>query len=64
MICPYRNTRQIQRYIRQDMKEDDETVIGFQDMQWVDFVPAQCKGKDCGAWRDGSCHYAAVSIES
>lgn len=65
MICPYRNTRQIQKYIKQDIKDDDdETVIGCEDMSWVDFVPAKCVGKDCGVWRDGFCHYAAVNIES
>lgn len=64
MICPYRNARQVQRYIKQDIHDEEGAVIGCEDMQWVDFVPAQCNGKDCGVWQNGACHYAAVSVET
>lgn len=63
-ICPYNRSREVQKYRQQNTLDENGEVNGYEYLTKVDFIPLDCCEEQCGAWRDGGCRYAAVSLES
>lgn len=63
-ICPYNRGREVQKYRQQNTRDAEGEVNGYEYLMRVEFVPDACYEERCGAWRDGACRYAAVSLEN
>lgn len=61
MICPYNRKKETQ-YLQWDQSEEDEKTTCVQ-VSSTTIVMMDCPREGCGAWRDGHCCYAAVSLE-
>lgn len=69
MKCPYLTiTTNILIYSEPKLSEyeaeastiDDTLILADQDWTRTDIVrPTECLKDECGAWRDGACHYKA-----
>ena len=63
-MCPYNRGREVQKYRQTNTLDESGEVNGYEYVLQVDLVPLPCAGELCGAWRDGRCCYAAVSLDT
>lgn len=64
-ICPYNRGGETQKYIQRDhIPENSDERDGYDYFLKVELSPAPCYGERCGAWRNGACRYAAVSLDN
>lgn len=63
-MCPYNRSREKQLYRQTNTYDDSGEINGYMYTMQVDFVPLPCVEEQCGAWRNGACHYAALNLEN
>lgn len=64
MVCPYnrKNQTNIIQW-KQEYNEDGQAYFLTQ-ISKGSFDLMDCKREECGAWHNGRCHYASVSMEN
>jgi hypothetical protein len=64
MVCPYnrKNQTNIIQW-KQEYNEDGQAYFLTQ-ISKDSFELMDCKREECGAWHNGRCHYASVSMEN
>lgn len=63
MMCPYNRKTETQTLQYTNDITDDGFVKTCTQVSKFDFGMMECEKENCGAWRNGSCRYAALSIE-
>lgn len=57
MICPYFGATQRTEHMQSNNYNEDGSVFKYSEITVTKFDPYPCPGAECGAWRDGACHY-------
>lgn len=63
MICPYNRKSETQVLQWTQSQNPDEEKSGQQITRSI-FHMMDCPKEGCGAWTNGKCQYAAVSVEN
>lgn len=64
MVCPYNRKNQI-NIIQWEQEYNEDGQGYFLTQISKDFFELMdCKREECGAWHNGRCHYASVSMEN
>ena len=66
MICPYNRKTEVQslRWEQQFREDDSGDVKALTQVCQTDFTMQECQKEGCGAWCNGRCCYAAISLNN